>query len=421
MPCGGLRNGSPSRRSIAGLHGVKLLRPSGGLTSGSHLDRRHHLLQASNHPEGSPNPASPGRPDVSDRRRSDTPGNSQRHPGNILVDHPPPRALIGSGCSTSRLVRRLLSATALEAPSRSSSRWSADLPPPSVPWPASHATLAPVVVTTILANYAAPLRRMTLLPPPPGDPTSSASERRSSSSPASPSIRPGEVGELLKAVLVRDLIGESLSRVASVVMAERLTDMAGLLLLSALGATALPHGGVLLAAVTRLLVLAVASSAPVAHRLSLHAEAPARRALTRLAEPLPGLPRRGPALVAPAPLASAILLSVVSSFCECLGFYLVLQGLKHRRLARCRHRAVRVRLPGRHVHACPAGSAGGGRASPVSSSPWDGPPDAAAATLLIRTATLWFAVTLARPWRSPSTGAPPSPSRPPPDPRLGVS
>ena len=41
-------------------------------------------------------------------------------------------------------------------------------------------------------------------------------------------ISPGKLGEVLKAVLVRDLVGTPVTQTASVVMAERLTDVAGL-------------------------------------------------------------------------------------------------------------------------------------------------------------------------------------------------
>ena len=62
-------------------------------------------------------------------------------------------------------------------------------------------------------------------------------------------ISPGKLGEVLKAVLVRGLVGTHVSRTASVVMAERLTDVAGLVVLGALGVTALPRGPALLSGI----------------------------------------------------------------------------------------------------------------------------------------------------------------------------
>src|SRR6185295_11337797 len=67
-------------------------------------------------------------------------------------------------------------------------------------------------------------------------------------------ISPGKLGEVLKAVLVRDLIGTPVSLTASVVMAERLTDVAGLVALGALGVTALPRGPLLLGGIALVLL-----------------------------------------------------------------------------------------------------------------------------------------------------------------------
>ena len=74
-------------------------------------------------------------------------------------------------------------------------------------------------------------------------------------------ISPGKLGEVLKAVLVRDLVGTPVSLIASVVMAERLTDVAGLVALGALGVTALPRGPLLLGGIA-LVLLAAAGGAP---------------------------------------------------------------------------------------------------------------------------------------------------------------
>jgi uncharacterized protein (TIRG00374 family) len=297
--------------------------------------------------------------------------------------------------SASRLVRRLLWATALGGAVTVVLALAADLPATlgalaRFPW-----SLAPAVLGAVLANYALRfvkwhfyLRRLAVPLP-----------RRQSLlvflAGFTMSITPGKVGELLKAVLVRDLIGESLSRVASVVMAERLTDVAGLLLLSALGATALPHGGVLLAAVAALLVLAVGVLRTRGLADWLHARVLRGGRLARLAEPLRLFLGAGRALVAPGPLAGAILLSVVSWFFECLAFYIVLQGLK-----------IDVSLGAATVLYAFASLAGAVSMLPGGLGVAEGSlagllvtlgtplPDAAAATLLIRAATLWFAVAL---------------------------
>ncbi len=61
---------------------------------------------------------------------------------------------------------------------------------------------------------------------------------------------------MLKAVLVRELVGTPVSLTASVVMAERLTDVAGLVALGALGVTVLPRGPLLLGGIALVLLVA---------------------------------------------------------------------------------------------------------------------------------------------------------------------
>lgn len=208
-------------------------------------------------------------------------------------------------------------------------------------------------------------------------------------------ITPGKVGELLKAVLVRDLVGTELSRTASVVMAERLTDVAGLLILSALGATALPHGGLVLGGVTGLLLLAVALLRT--RRLADWAHSAFARGgrLARLAEPLRLFLGSGRTLLAPRALAFTVLLSAVSWFFECLGFYVILLGLGLETSLRAPIFIYAFASLAGAVSMLPGGL-GIAEASLTGLLAALGIPlpDAVAATLLIRAATLWLAVAL---------------------------
>jgi uncharacterized membrane protein YbhN (UPF0104 family) len=203
-------------------------------------------------------------------------------------------------------------------------------------------------------------------------------------------ISPGKLGEVLKAVLVRGLVGTPVSRTASVVMAERLTDVAALLALAALGVTALPHGPVLLGGGVLALVILVGGLRTPAIGRSV------RRLLPdRLAEPVRTFVHGGRALLAARALVVSLGLSLVSWLLECVALVLILRGLG-------------VLLPLRaatfvYAFASLAGAAsmlpGGlgvaegsltgllaGLGTPL--------PEAAAATLLARGATLWLAVGL---------------------------
>jgi glycosyltransferase 2 family protein len=203
-------------------------------------------------------------------------------------------------------------------------------------------------------------------------------------------ISPGKLGEVLKAVLVHDLVGTPVSRTASVVMAERLTDVAGLLALGALGVTALPHGPVLLGSIALGLVIAVvALQAPAVGR-------PAQRLLpARLLDPVRQFVHGGRALLATRALAVSLALSIAAWFFECVAFSLILTGLgalPHLRVATFVYAFASLAgavsmLPGGLGVA--EGSLTGllaGLGTPL--------PQAAAATLLVRGATLWFAVAL---------------------------
>lgn len=203
-------------------------------------------------------------------------------------------------------------------------------------------------------------------------------------------ISPGKLGEVLKAVLVRDLVGTEASRTASVVMAERLTDVVGLLVLSALGATALPRGPLLLG------IVAVAVVGAVAVLRVPALGGPARRLLPgRLVEPVRTFVHGGRALLAPGALAAGVALSVVSWSFECAAFALILVGLDAARplgvatvlYAFASLAGALSMLPGGLGVAEGSLTAllvAGGTALPA----------AAAATLLVRLTTLWLAVAL---------------------------
>ncbi len=255
--------------------------------------------------------------------------------------------------------------------------------------------LAPIVLGAVLANYALRFAKWhyylhALAIPLPWRPS-----LRVFVAGLTMSISPGKVGEVLKAVLVRELVGTDVSRTAAVVMAERLTDVAALLVLSALGASALPHGpllvGVLAGAFAAAVVLFRWRPAGTLVRRLL----PARLLATRLADPLRTFLHGGRALLAPTTLATALGLSIVSWFCECVAFRLILGGLdvvQPLRVVTVLYAFASLAgaasmLPGGLGVA--EGSLTGllaGLGTPL--------PAAAAATLLVRVATLWLAVGL---------------------------
>ncbi|MEO0326568.1 MAG: lysylphosphatidylglycerol synthase transmembrane domain-containing protein [Myxococcota bacterium] len=140
------------------------------------------------------------------------------------------------------------------------------------------------------------------------------------------SVTPGKVGEVLKSVLLEEAHGVPLARTAPIVVAERITDLLGLSLLTALGALAVSGGSTAAAAG---IVLVVALWLAVALR-------PLGESALRLADAVPGLRRLGPALreayeslrrlVAPGPFLGATALSVLAWGLECVSLHVILQG-----------------------------------------------------------------------------------------------
>lgn len=139
-------------------------------------------------------------------------------------------------------------------------------------------------------------------------------------------VTPGKLGEAVKAFLLRESRGVPAARTAPIVVAERFTDLVGLLLLAAVGAFTFDVDRRFLVAATVLIAfgLVVVSVPPLA------------RALLALVGRLPGVGRFShkldefygstAALLRPAPLGLAVVLSVVSWYFECLAFWVVVRG-----------------------------------------------------------------------------------------------
>ena len=203
-------------------------------------------------------------------------------------------------------------------------------------------------------------------------------------------ISPGKLGEVLKAVLVRNLVGAPVSLTASIVMAERLTDVAGLVALGGLGVTALPRGPLLLGGIALVLVAAVvALRTPSVGRQ-------ARRLLpTRLVEPVRLFVHSGRALLSTRALTVALGLSVVSWFFECLALSLILDGLGVVLPLRAATFVYAFASLAGAVSMLPGGlGVAEGSLTALLAGLGVPLPEAAAATLLVRGATLWLAVAL---------------------------
>jgi uncharacterized protein (TIRG00374 family) len=209
-------------------------------------------------------------------------------------------------------------------------------------------------------------------------------------------VTPGKLGEAIKALLLRESRGIPAARTAPIVIAERLTDLTGLLLLAALGAFTFDVDRTFLLVATGFIVagLAVVSIEPLARfALGLVTRLPR---MERFSAKLNEFYESTATLLRPVPLLLGVGFSVVSWYCECLAFWLIVGGFPgasiERPAATFIYAAMTIAgaisfLPG-GLGVTEAGmlallgkfAVGAGRGV------------AAAATFLTRLATLWFAV-----------------------------
>jgi uncharacterized protein (TIRG00374 family) len=145
-------------------------------------------------------------------------------------------------------------------------------------------------------------------------------------------VTPGKLGEVLKAFLLRESQGIPAARTAPIVVAERFTDLVGLMALAAMGAFSFEVNRRFLLAATVLIGvgLVVVSVRPLA------------LAVLGIGGRLPGVKRVAPKLIEfyentavllrPTPLLLAVVLSAASWYCECLAFWVVVGGFPGARL-----------------------------------------------------------------------------------------
>ena len=194
-------------------------------------------------------------------------------------------------------------------------------------------------------------------------------------------LSPGKVGEVLKSVLLKRSFDVPIRRSAPIVLVERITDGLGVVLIAAVaGAFAAESRVVIAVTVAGAAALVLAVRLPVLDRFGPLAEA--RAAASEL--------------LRPALLAGMTLVSAAAWFCECLAAYVCVRGL-----------GLDVSLADVSLAFSVAGLAGAITFVPgglgVTEAGFTGllrvladvsAAGAAAATVLTRLATLWFAVTL---------------------------
>ncbi|HEV2127004.1 MAG TPA: lysylphosphatidylglycerol synthase transmembrane domain-containing protein [Thermomicrobiales bacterium] len=219
-------------------------------------------------------------------------------------------------------------------------------------------------------------------------------------------LTPGKVGEIIKAIHVHRLTNSPVSRVAAVIAAERITDGLAMTGLAAVGFLQFSQGRPVMAAAA---VLGIGAILLFRHPSTLHTITQ-RLATVPVAGPLigavlhhiEGFLDASNALYAPKLVVGSVALGMVSWFCECVALYLILIGLGIEAswtlllvstfvLSVSSVLGALSMLPG-GLGVAEASVAG--LLLLLIDDPTFARADAAAATLLIRFATLWFGVLL---------------------------
>ncbi|MCH2169292.1 flippase-like domain-containing protein [Myxococcota bacterium] len=211
------------------------------------------------------------------------------------------------------------------------------------------------------------------------------------------SVTPGKVGEVLRSVLLRSSDGISGSRTAPIVVADRLTDLVALVILSLVGIAQYRD---VLPVVFGVLVVVLAAIVVLGSPRLLH---PVLGAIGRLG--LSSVTQRAEKLVDSSavllrlrPLAVLTVLSVLGWGLECLGYYAIVRGFSEAEpsVLICLFLWSATTLIGA-VSFLPGGlGATEGSLAILATRlvPGVSAPLAVASTLLIRACTLWFAVVI---------------------------
>lgn len=210
------------------------------------------------------------------------------------------------------------------------------------------------------------------------------------------SVTPGKMGEVLKSYLLKRTDGTPMSKSAPVVFAERLTDLVALLVLAVLGGYALSGAGTYLVAGTIVVIAVIAAvSIEPLHRYLCSVMGRIGR-LEKFASKAEQSLCSARALVGPKPLVLASAISIPAWFCECVGFWVILRAFDIPKLDLAQATGIYAlaavvgalsMLPG-GLGATELTLTGLLSAAGVAKG------QAVAATLVVRLATLWYAVVI---------------------------
>lgn len=138
------------------------------------------------------------------------------------------------------------------------------------------------------------------------------------------SITPGKMGELLKTYIVKKITGEPISKSAPIVFAERITDFISVVLLALIGAIVYDYGKVIVIATGIFFLLTVYVISNKVLALKLISFIKRITFLKKYIFSIESAYQSSYDMLRPIPLIKMVSLSIISWFFECLGFYIIL-------------------------------------------------------------------------------------------------
>ena len=140
------------------------------------------------------------------------------------------------------------------------------------------------------------------------------------------SVTPGKIGEVFKSYLLKEQVNVPVSTSAPIVIAERITDFLSLILLSIAGAITFNYGKGLIIAVGIFFVLVIILLSSRRLSIGLIKILEKFKLFSRFSHKIHVAYDSIYKMVQPRELVIAVLLSVLAWFFECFGFYLVING-----------------------------------------------------------------------------------------------
>lgn len=138
------------------------------------------------------------------------------------------------------------------------------------------------------------------------------------------SVTPGKFGEVLKSYLVKQISGTPISKTVPIIFVERITDFVSLILIAVAGAFSFGYGKGLVIAVGIffLLLLVVLSNKNIA--LPIIGLLEKIKFIKKYISSIHHAYESGYTMLRPLPLFYMTVLSLISWFFECLGYYIIL-------------------------------------------------------------------------------------------------